>query len=255
MYISDYVTVVNSYLFADYRQLYDTGITSLRLSPNLTEIGSYAFREGLSISTLTLPEPLQKIGQNAFFSNYSISEITIGSKLTSIGIGAFANMDALSVVYCYAKTPPSANGASYGEDISKARLRVPSESIDLYKSQTYSWALFGEILPLSNTNPMPDTPLIYTLVSHETGSISQNVKDGQILSFKIIPNDGWILHSLTENGVEITDKVDGNGIYTTNPLHEDTELYVVLKEGSNTATQKIQNDARAKVKVYSNCRD
>lgn len=253
VYISDFVTELPNYIFSycdDYTEdnIPQKSIQSIRFSPYLTKIPSSAFNQSLNMSILEIPENVEIIASNAFYGNSSLKEVHLGSKINKLETYAFSACSNLSVVYCHTITPPNASGAAYSYDIANARLRVPSESVEAYKKDPW-WKNFGEILPLSVNDPLPITPLRYTILFPESGAISQNVKDGQVLSFQISPNEGWLLHSLTENGVEVSDKVDENGMFTTEPIHQNTELSAVFKNGTNSAISTINEDPQIRVSL------
>ena len=246
VYMSDYVTEIADGFFNGAK------ISKIRFSPFLKSIGSSSFNQGYKARTLILPNALTSIDANAFYGCRDIYEISLGENVKTINSYAFSECSNLTSMYVYATTPPSAAYYSFDTNyISKARLRVPSESIEQYKNSSY-WKSFGEILPLNDTGTTPDTPLKFTILFPESGSITQFVKDGQILSFQIIPNNGWSLHSLTENGVEISSKLQTNGIYTTEPIHQNIELGIVFQQDTNTVINSISADKKVKVYICGN---
>jgi hypothetical protein len=87
--LTDYTTIPNSLLYGC------SALKHVTLSPELTEIGSYAFYE-CGIKTIELPTSLTKIGNQAFYRS-SLEEIEFPSSLTSIGSEAFKSSQLRTV--------------------------------------------------------------------------------------------------------------------------------------------------------------
>jgi len=246
IYISDYVTVLPTYIFSYCNHC----IESIRFSPNLVEIGAGAFNQSLNMSKIEIPNLVTIIKSNAFYGNSSIREIILGGRLTKLETYAFSQCENISVVYCHTVTPPPASGAANIDYIANARLRVPAESVEAYKSDTW-WKYFGEILPLEDSMYPPTSPLKFTIHFPESGSIAQAVKEGQQLSLYIQPKEGWSIHSVSHNGNDVTNYIGADGLYITDPIHEDTDLYVVFKSDSS-ASVSITSDDKNKVLINNN---
>lgn len=260
VYISDYVTELGPYLFA-YNKNEMIGdddtvrtpvmISTLRLSENLTSIGSSAFNQALSISSLTLPESVVTIGTNAFYGNKMLTEIVLGKNVKTISSYAFTNCDNIASVYCYAINPPSAANAAYSYHVMNARLRVPAESVDLYKNDTW-WKNFGEILPLDGIPSYYPQTYNFSILFPESGEIAQPVKAGTQLALNIKPSEGWRVHSISHNGVDVTHNLSANGDFVTEPINDHTKLNVVFAQDTNTAISNVVDDKAINVLLSQN---
>ena len=115
--MSDYVTQLHP--SSDFYSC--TGLQSITLSKNITEIPASTFNNCYSLTSITIPDKVTKIGNNAFRSdtllanidlgngvkvigneafahNYSCQSLTLPASLDSIEVGAFAEMTALKHV-------------------------------------------------------------------------------------------------------------------------------------------------------------
>ena len=115
--MSDYVTQLRS--DPDFYNC--TGLQSITLSKNITEIPNSTFNYCYSLTSITIPDKVTKIGNNAFRSdtllanidlghgvkvigseafahNYSCRSLTLPASLDSIEVGAFVEMTALKHV-------------------------------------------------------------------------------------------------------------------------------------------------------------
>ncbi|UTC94694.1 leucine-rich repeat domain-containing protein [Treponema denticola] len=72
-----------------------TGLTSIILPANLTEIGGGAFEDCTGLTSVHLPANLTKIGWLAFFGCTGLTSITLPANLTEIGGGAFSGCTGL----------------------------------------------------------------------------------------------------------------------------------------------------------------
>lgn len=110
-------------------------------SPELKTIGNSAFDQ-TAITELVLPQNLEEIGKSAFYWT-NIESITLPATLKSIYANSFST---LSDVTCLSENPPTvmegnikASNGSY--------LRVPSQSVDQYKSNE-QWNAFTNIIAI-----------------------------------------------------------------------------------------------------------
>ena len=115
--------------------------------PNsVTSIGDYAFDWCSGLTSVTIPNSVTSIWEGAFENCSGLTSVTIGNSVTSIGKEAFYRDSSLTSVTVKAKTPPACLLLYYDPSFSVYdTLRVPKESVDLYKS-TYPWSKFKTII-------------------------------------------------------------------------------------------------------------
>ena len=161
---------------------------------------------------------------------------------------AFASCSGITSVYCYALNPPTANNAAYSYNLMNARLRVPAESLEKYKSST-TWKEFGEILPFGEDVKHYPSKYTVSILLPGNGSISQLANEGSSLAFNVKSNDGWILHSVCINGADISSSISENGDFETGPINSDIEISVVFGSTSDItdAVEKEDPDIRVTV--------
>ncbi|MBP3423770.1 MAG: leucine-rich repeat protein [Alistipes sp.] len=113
-----------------------SSLTSITIPDSVTSIGRSAFSYCDSLTSVTIPDSVTSIEQYAFYDCDSLTSVTIGNSVTSIKQVAFAHCDSLKEVYCKPTTPPSLSSDGFNYLLSSAKIYVPSESVDIYKSAT-----------------------------------------------------------------------------------------------------------------------
>lgn len=131
-----------------------------------------------------------------------------------------------------------------------ARLRVPAESLEKYKTSS-TWKEFGEILSFDNNVHFYPAKYKVSFFIPENGSFSQSAQEGTNLSFNIQPNDGWELHSLTINGSDKTVSVSGD--FETGPIYSDIEILAVFQCTSTSidTTERCSSDIRVAISGHN----
>lgn len=127
---------------------YNYQLEKIIIPSSVTIIGDGAFQDCTNLSDVTLSEGLLKIGKNAFQTCW-FTYIKIPSTVTSIGEGAFNGTiykpSHLQIVNCLALEPPEAALDTFDDNtLYNGRLKVPEESLDLYKSRR-PWCDFRNI--------------------------------------------------------------------------------------------------------------
>ncbi len=151
--IPDSVTSIGDYAF-----IYCSSLTSITIPDSVTEIGVLAFRSCSNLTSVTIPDSVTSIGDSAFSYCRSLTSVTIGDSVTSIGDSAFSycssltsitipdsvtsiedsafkNCRRLECIYCKPITPPTLGGYVFSNISSMAKIYVPTESVDVYKSR------------------------------------------------------------------------------------------------------------------------
>ena len=137
----------------------------------MTEIPFRAFINCEDLITVVIPDSVTCIVNGAFFGCSSLTSVTIGNSVTSIGKYAFYGCDKLVDVYCYATTPPAAEGKDTFSHYN-AFLYVPCESEKAYMVDVV-WGNFKYIECISSEG-------IEDIQSDQAQS-TKVIKDGQVL--------------------------------------------------------------------------
>jgi len=157
--IPDGVTQLGDYAFNGCSSL-----SSVTIGTGITSIENYTFAGCSGLTSVMIGENVTSIGQYAFKECKSLAAITIPSSVTKIGANAFDKCEGLKTVICKPTTPPEYGshcfhiyccGASILIPIST--LKVPAESVELYKNAEGWKEAFTEIMPMSETGTISVT--------------------------------------------------------------------------------------------------
>ena len=128
------------------------GLNTIKIPVSITSIGAFAFNNCDGLSNVTIPNSIASIGDQAFYDCSILNTIVIGSSVITIGTSAFSSCP-LSSITCLATTPPSASGFP---NTSTAKLYVPKESVELYRT-TSGWNYFKNVYGFGNDSfSIPD---------------------------------------------------------------------------------------------------
>lgn len=107
--------------------------------------GAFSFCTGLT--SVTIPDNVTEIGGYAFQGCTALTSVIIPGSVTAIGYNAFDGCTALKDVYCSAENVPTTEDAFSGVDLSSVMLHVPAVSLEVYRT-TAPWSLFGQIVAI-----------------------------------------------------------------------------------------------------------
>lgn len=85
--------------------------------------------------------------------------------------------------------------------------------------------------------------LTLALQGSECGTISTKVEKGSVYTFQILAEDGWKLHSVTFNGIDVTETLTGENNFTTPAITENSKLYVVYEEVGGNAVKALKTSS------------
>ena len=77
-----------------------------------------------------------------------------------------------------------------------------------------------------------------------SGTIAQSVVKGDTFSFKIIPQEGWRIHSLTFNGVDYTSQIDESNSFVTPQIDSDAVISIAYEDGESGIASARMEKAR-----------
>ena len=144
--ISENVRAVGSGAFEDCHNL-----TSVTIENGVGWIGGFTFAN-TNLTSVIIPNSVEFIGNYAF-RNSGLTSVVIGSGVELILEGAFAGCNDLISITCYALIPPAIDfwntptGIFEGVNKETATLRVPAQSIELYR-QAQGWQDFQNIVAI-----------------------------------------------------------------------------------------------------------
>lgn len=114
-----------------------SGAAEYSVPAEVVAVGRYAFKHCDELKSVTLHDDVVEIRYQAFEGCSNLESVVIGSGVVSVEANAFCRCGNLTSVYCKPATPPS--GAVYMLDgiAPAARIYVPEESVDAYKSAEF----------------------------------------------------------------------------------------------------------------------
>ena len=132
-----------------------TGLTSITIPDNVTELGHRSLQGCGSLKSITVGNGITIIPECwAVYSN-NLEEVTIGKKVSSVIWWAFPGFN-IKHVYCYAKNPPTYDNEAFYDGInSEAVLHVYSNCVKRYQN-AYGWKDFPNIVGDLGTYPTYD---------------------------------------------------------------------------------------------------
>lgn len=91
-----------------------------------------------------------------------------------------------------------------------------------------------------------ELPPYLTIKSADNGYVSQKANKGDTYSFIILSNDGWEIESISFNGSDVTEQMEGNK-YTTPTIMSDSELCIVYKKKNINSINSTRSKTDIKV--------
>ena len=253
VYLPFFIEAVGDYAFR--------GCASLRqiqfVAPTKT-IGAYAFSGCRSLKSLDLfkCENFTTIGSYAFSGCTSLKSLNLPKSLETIGTSAFSGCQAISVISSPSLVPPTiaSESALNGIDKDVCVLTMP-KSVYLDYFRAPYWGQFveytasvlvgvdgqGSVMYSNNygTAPTPVKVAVFyatagegveedegdgiTAEAYDSANIC--AKDNSTLTFRIVPDEGNEIKSVTYAGEDVTAQVV-DGLFTTPVINGDTNLDV-----------------------------
>jgi len=160
-----------------------TSLTSIHIPEGVTTIGAGAFFDCSALVSVNIPEGVTTIENGTFYNCTALTSITIPQNVTSIGYEAFADCTSLLSITSLNLIPPGFMEGWFipydvfnGVDKTSCVLRVPASSVSWYK-RAFVWEEFDNIVGIETAieeatisamriYPNPTTGKVYI----ETGS-------------------------------------------------------------------------------------
>jgi hypothetical protein len=116
-------------------------LIGLEIGTCVTRIGDKMLFNYINFDgSITIPDSVTSIGDSVFFNCKKLRTVTIGSGVTSMGNDVFFACDNLSTVTINAVVPPTLGTEAFDE--SSCQIKVPSGSVNAYKSAT-NWSTYA----------------------------------------------------------------------------------------------------------------
>ena len=114
-----------------------SGLTTINVSDNVTQIPDYCFKDCYALTNLTLRNGLTSIGTYGFYECRNINTLVLPVSVTAIGSYAFGNAYDMQIarVESHNPTPPTIGGEV--AFASGQTIYVPSASVNAYQAADY----------------------------------------------------------------------------------------------------------------------
>ena len=253
VYLPFFIEAVGDYAFR--------GCASLRqiqfVAPTKT-IGAYAFSGCRSLKSLDLfkCENFTTIGEYAFSGCTSLKSLNLPKSLETIGEYAFSGCQAISVISSPSLVPPTiaSESALNGIDKDVCVLTMP-KSVYLDYFRAPYWGQFveytasvlvgvdgqGSVMYSNNLGAAPTPVKVAAFYATAGEGVEEDegdgitaeaydsanicAKDNSTLTFRIVPDEGNEIKSVTYAGEDVTAQVV-DGLFTTPVINGDTNLDV-----------------------------
>lgn len=255
VYLPFFIEAVGDYAFRDCASLRQIQF----VAPTKT-IGAYAFSGCRSLKSLDLfkCENFTTIGSYAFSGCTSLKSLNLPKSLETIGEYAFSGCQAISVISSPSLVPPTiaSESALNGIDKDVCVLTMP-KSVYLDYFRAPYWGQFveytasvlvgvdgqGSVMYSNNygTAPTPVKVAAFYATAGEGEGVEEDegdgitaeaydsanicAKDNSTLTFRIVPDEGNEIKSVTYAGEDVTAQVV-DGLFTTPVINGDTNLDV-----------------------------
>ena len=255
VYLPFFVEEIGDYAFSGCKSLKSLNFFECE---EITKIGEFAFRGCRSLKSLDLfkCENLTTIGSRAFSGCTSLKSLNLPKSLETIGEYAFSGCQAISVISSPSLVPPTiaSESALNGIDKDVCVLTMP-KSVYLDYFRAPYWGQFveytasvlvgvdgqGSVMYSNNygTAPTPVKVAAFyatagegveedegdgiTAEAYDSANIC--AKDNSTLTFRIVPDEGNEIKSVTYAGEDVTTQVV-DGLFTTPVINGDTNLDV-----------------------------
>lgn len=122
---------------------YQAGLTEASLPDNFTVLPDGMYQCCASLPSFVVGNKIEEIEPEAFYWCFALKEITLGENVATIGSKVFYGDRAIEKVTCL--NPVPATGAVFEDEVyNNAKLIVPAESIDAYRTAE-GWKNFKSI--------------------------------------------------------------------------------------------------------------
>lgn len=257
VYLPFFVEEIGDYAFSGCKSLKSLNFFECE---EITKIGEFAFRGCRSLKSLDLfkCENLTTIGSRAFSGCTSLKSLNLPKSLETIGEYAFSGCQAISVISSPSLVPPTiaSESALNGIDKDVCVLTMP-KSVYLDYFRAPYWGQFveytasvlvgvdgqGSVMYSNNfgTAPTPVKVAAFYATAGEGEGVEEDegdgitaeaydsanicAKDNSTLTFRIVPDEGNEIKSVTYAGEDVSAQVV-DGLFTTPVINGDTNLDV-----------------------------
>lgn len=119
---------------------------------------------------------------------------------------------------------------------------------------TYSTTVQGSMLLSAkfvwSDTPEPEEDIYLSIKQADNGNVKLKAGKWNSYQFVFAPAEGWVIHSVSFNGKDVTDEIASDNSYWTPEITENSEL-VVVYASSESGIEEVESSSSAKVVGYS----
>jgi hypothetical protein len=124
------------------QKFYGSGVQEIYI-PQVTNIGSKAFKDCSYLKNIIIPESVTFIRKETFYNCGSLTTLTIPANVTSIGQEAFYGCTSMQEYHFLPTTPPTLSGdVFFGTMPNNCIIYVPAESVTAYQTAN-NWSIYA----------------------------------------------------------------------------------------------------------------
>ena len=98
--------------------------------------------------------------------------------------------------------------------------------------------------------PEPEEDIYLSIKQADNGNVKLKVGKWNSYQFVFAPAEGWVIHSVSFNGKDVTDEIASDNSYWTPEITENSEL-VVVYASSESGIEEVESSSPAKIFGYS----
>ena len=119
---------------------------------------------------------------------------------------------------------------------------------------TYTTTVQGSMLIsakfVRSDTPEPEEDIYLSIKQADNGNVKLKAGKWNSYQFVFAPAEGWVIHSVSFNGKDVTDEIAADNSYWTPEITENSEL-VVVYASSESGIEEVESSSPAKIFGYS----
>lgn len=161
--------------------------------------------------------------------NQDLSDLAVGQQVEMLaystsGLPVTYNLDSNNICEIY-----SVGNKKYLDCIGEGEIQIRAS-----QNGNENYNSSPRVSKKISVNGSSNEPPILIIKQLPVGSISTSVNWGSILTFKVGSESGWKINTISVNGVDYTNKIDNNSLFTTPSITQNTTIiisYIDLNSG------------------------
>ena len=215
-----------------------SSLSSVTIGKGVKELGSETFADCISLESIVIGDNVKTLGDNVFSRCSNLNSIVIGSGVEKIGSGAFSGCESIQTVISHIVLPFDLPSSVFPASVQRnAILYVPAGTKELY-TRFDGWRSFVNIVEQEDDGE--GTCLL--ALQDAFGAMKLQVKRSEQQTIFFSAAEGWKIHSVSYNGIDVTAQLGDDGSFMTPALYADATINVVYEEITPSAIASAESD-------------